>query len=139
MPSTEPPVTATAVHEPDATLFAALELSLSRWVVVASAPGESKTSKHTLPACDGPALLALLDGLRRQAERRFSHAVTVVTREHAKLWGADVVGLRPSPTGTRVGRRRSLWPNVTTPRFCMLSVDDAAHFRAITPDREGQA
>jgi membrane-bound metal-dependent hydrolase YbcI (DUF457 family) len=42
-------------------------------------------------------------------------------REHAKLWGADAVGLRPSPTGTRVGRRRSLWPNVTTPRFCMLS------------------
>jgi transposase len=83
MPSTEPPVTATAVHEQDATLFAALELSLSRWVVVASAPGESKMSKHTLPACDGPALLALLEQLRRRAERRSSHAVTVVTIQEA--------------------------------------------------------
>jgi hypothetical protein len=40
---------------------------------------------------------------------------------HAKLWGAEAVGPRPSPTGTRVGQRRSLWLNVTTPRFCMLS------------------
>jgi transposase len=83
MPSTERPFTTTAVHEPDATLFAALELSLSRWVVVASAPGESKVSKHTLPACDGPALLALLDGLRGRAERRSSRAVAVVTIQEA--------------------------------------------------------
>ena len=83
MPSTARPFTATVVCEPDVTLFAALELSLSRWVVVASAPGESKVSRHTLPACDGPALLALLDGLRRQAERRSSHAVTVVTIQEA--------------------------------------------------------
>jgi transposase len=83
MPSTERPFTTTAVHDPDATLFAALELSLSRWVVVASAPGESKVSKHTLPACDGPALLALLEELRRRAERRSSRAVTVVTIQEA--------------------------------------------------------
>jgi transposase len=83
MPSTERPFTTTAVHDPDATLFAALELSLSRWVVVASAPCESKVSKHTLPACDGPALLALLEELRRRAERRSSRAVTVVTIQEA--------------------------------------------------------
>jgi transposase len=83
MPSTERPFTTTAVHEPDATLFAALELSLSRWVVVASAPCEGKVSKHTLPACDGPALLALLEELRRRAERRSSRAVTVVTIQEA--------------------------------------------------------
>ena len=83
MPSAERPFTTTAVHEPDATLFAALELSLSRWVVVASAPGESKVSRHTLPACDGPALLALLEELRRRAERRSSRAVTVVTIQEA--------------------------------------------------------
>ena len=35
-----------------ATLFAALELSWSRWVVVASAPGEDKASKHGVAACD---------------------------------------------------------------------------------------
>ncbi len=83
MPSTERPVTTTAVHEQGATLFAALELSLSRWVVVASAPGESKVSKHTLPACDGPALLALLEALRRQAERRCRCSVAVVTIQEA--------------------------------------------------------
>ena len=46
-------------------------------------PGESKVSKHTLPACDGPALLALLDGLRGRAERRSGRAVTVVTIQEA--------------------------------------------------------
>ena len=48
----------------DATLFAALELSLSSWVVVASAPGEDKASKHGVAACDGPGLLALLKRCR---------------------------------------------------------------------------
>jgi transposase len=51
--------------------------------VVASAPCESKVGKHTLPACDGPALLALLEELRRRAERRSSRAVTVVTIQEA--------------------------------------------------------
>jgi len=83
MPSTAHPFTATAAGEQDAALFAALELSLSRWVVVASAPGESKVSRHTLPACDGPALLALLDELRRRAERRCRRSVTVVTIQEA--------------------------------------------------------
>src|SRR5919202_6666205 len=83
MPSTAPPFAATAPGEQDAALFAALELSLSRWVVVASAPGEGKASRHTLPACDGSALLALLDELRRRAERRSSRAVAVVTVQEA--------------------------------------------------------
>jgi transposase len=83
MPSTARPLAATAVHEQDATLFAALELSLSHWVVVASAPGESKVSRHTLPACDGPALLALLEELRRRAERRCRCSVAVVTIQEA--------------------------------------------------------
>ena len=83
MPRTERPFTTTAASDQDAALFAALELSLSRWVVVASAPGESKVSRHTLPACDGPALLALLEELRRRAERRSGRAVTVVTIQEA--------------------------------------------------------
>ena len=83
MPSTERPFTTTAASDQDAALFAALELSLSRWVVVASAPGESKVSRHTLPACDGPALLALLEELRRRAERRSGRAVAVVTIQEA--------------------------------------------------------
>ena len=38
-----------------ATLFVALELSLTRWVVVASTPGDQKISQHSVAAYDGPA------------------------------------------------------------------------------------
>jgi transposase len=114
MPSTARPFTAPAVPEPDATLFAALELSLSCWVVVASAPGASKVSKHTLPACDGPALLALLEELRRRAERRSSRAVTVVTIQeagrdgfwlHRLLEAHGVQSYVVDPASTAVSRR----------------------------------
>jgi transposase len=67
----------------DAALFAALELSLSSWVVVASAPGEDKASKHGVAACDGPGLLALLRRLQERAERRYGRAVTVVVMQEA--------------------------------------------------------
>ncbi|MBV9194547.1 MAG: IS110 family transposase [Solirubrobacterales bacterium] len=67
----------------DAPLFVALELSLARWVVVASAPGQSKPGKHAVAACDGPALLALLEELRRRAERRCRCSVAVVTIQEA--------------------------------------------------------
>ena len=110
MPSTAHPLAATAAGEQDATLFAALELSLSRWIVVASAPGESKVSRHTLPACDGPALLALLEELRRRAERRCRCSVAVVTIQEA---GRDGFWLRNQPQSAlslwyreRVGDKR---------------------------------
>ncbi len=67
----------------DATLFAAVELSLSSWVVVASAPGTNKTSKHGLPACDGPGLVALLRRLQERAERRCGRPVAVVVMQEA--------------------------------------------------------
>ncbi len=67
----------------DATLFVALELSLSSWVIAASAPGEDKASKHGVAACDGPALLALLDRLRQRAEARRHRPVTVVVIQEA--------------------------------------------------------
>jgi len=67
----------------DATLFVALELSLSSWVIVASAPGEDKASKHGVAACDGPGLLALLDRLRQRAEQRCGCSVAVVVMQEA--------------------------------------------------------
>jgi len=67
----------------DATLFVALELSLSSWVVVASAPGENKASKHGVAACDGPGLLALLDRLRQRAEQRCCRPVATVVMQEA--------------------------------------------------------
>ena len=89
LPSTEHPAQAAACAgnaapiNMDATLFVALELSLARWVVVASAPGQSKPGKHAVAACDGPALLALLEELRRRAERRCRCPVAVVTIQEA--------------------------------------------------------
>jgi transposase len=67
----------------EATLFVALELSLSSWVVVASAPGEDKASRHGVAACDGPGLLALLRRLRERAEQRRHRPVTVVVMQEA--------------------------------------------------------
>ena len=89
LPSTEHPAQAAvcagkaAPINMDATLFVALELSLARWVVVASAPGQSKPGKHAVAACDGPALLALLEELRRRAERLCRCSVAVVTIQEA--------------------------------------------------------
>ncbi|MCF3948697.1 hypothetical protein [Acidiphilium iwatense] len=60
-----------------ATVFVALELSLTRWVVAASTPGEQKISQRSIAACDGPALLALLDHLCARAERRLGRAVRI--------------------------------------------------------------
>jgi len=98
----------------DATLFVALELSLSSWVVVASAPGEDKASKHGLAACDGPGLLALLDRLRRRAEARCGRPVAVVVMQEAgrdgfwvhRLLGAhEVQSLVVDPSSIAVNRR----------------------------------
>lgn len=54
----------------DATLFTALELSLSSWVVMASAPGKAKAIKNGVSACDGSGLLALLKRPRKRAGQR---------------------------------------------------------------------
>ena len=67
----------------NATVFVALELSLSNWVVVASAPGEDKASKHGVAACDGLGLLAVLKRLRERAERRLKHPVGVLVMQEA--------------------------------------------------------
>jgi transposase len=89
MPNTEHlPQTATCPDpamaiDLDATLFVALELSLSNWVIVASAPGEAKASKHGVTACDGSGLLSLLKRLRERAERRLRHPVKVLVMQEA--------------------------------------------------------
>ena len=67
----------------EATLFVALELSLSSWVVAASAPGEDKASKHGVAACGGPGLLALLHRLQQRAEARRRRPVTIAVMQEA--------------------------------------------------------
>ncbi|WP_254070590.1 IS110 family transposase [Acidisphaera sp. L21] len=76
------PADATTI-DMDATLFVALELSLSSWLAVASAPGEDKASKHGIAACDGPGLLSVLKRLQERAERRLGHPVEVLVMQEA--------------------------------------------------------
>jgi transposase len=96
MPSIEHPVRTAARPDGampidiDATLFVALELSLTRWVVVASAPLEDKVSKHAVAACDGAGLLALLKRLRERFEQRSGGPVAIVTMQEA---GRDGFGV----------------------------------------------
>src|SRR3954447_25158633 len=80
--ATTPPA---AGRADDAKLFASLELSKSRWLVTASAPGSEKPSKPALSGGDGGALLDLLGRLRATAERRAGVAVRVVVIQEAGL------------------------------------------------------
>ena len=88
MPNTEYPILTVLPEDAtgvdlSATVFVALELSLTRWVVAASTPGEQKISQRGIAACDGPALLALLDHLRARAEHRLGRAVRIATIQEA--------------------------------------------------------
>ena len=120
MPTIEHPARSAARPDPamlidtDATLFAALELSLSNWVVVASAPGQDKASKHGLAACDGAALVTLLRRLQERAEQRCGRPVAVVVMQEAGRDGfwvhrlLEVHGVRSfvvDPSSIAVNRR----------------------------------
>ena len=61
-----------------ATLFVALDLSRSSWVVAVHAPHAGKVSRHKLaPGVEG--LLALVGRVREQAERALGAPVRVVS------------------------------------------------------------
>lgn len=120
MPNIEHPARSAARPDPampldmDATLFAALGLSLSGWVVVASAPGQDKASKHGLAACDGAGLGALLRRLQGRAEQRCGRSVAVVVMQAAgrdglwvhRLLEADGMQSRVAdPSSIAVNRR----------------------------------
>jgi transposase len=76
-----------AARAQDTMLFVSLELSRSRWLVTASAPGTEKVSKHDVKGGDGRGLLALLARLRATAERHTGSAVRVVVIQEAGLDG----------------------------------------------------
>jgi transposase len=77
----------TAAGTNDTKLFASLELSKSRWLVTANAPGGEKLSRHVVTGGDGAALLDLLGRLRTAAERRIGRRVQVVVIQEAGLDG----------------------------------------------------
>ena len=76
-----------AVRGEDSSLFVALELSKSVWLIAASAPGSEKVSKYRVAAADVAALVALLARLKVQAERYRCGPVQVVSIHEAGLDG----------------------------------------------------
>src|SRR3954447_9974981 len=79
--------TPTVARSQDSTVFVALELSRKSWLVGVSAPGDTKISKYTVAAGDGPGLLALLAKLQEKATQRLGRPVAVVTIQEAGLDG----------------------------------------------------
>jgi transposase len=72
-------VTATTASPADATptLFVALELSRSSWIVALHSPVANKVSQHRVQGGDVEALLALVVQRQKQAETRFGRPVRV--------------------------------------------------------------
>ncbi len=76
-----------AAHRHDTSLFVALELSKSAWLIAVSAPGSDKMSKYRMAAGDGAMLLNLLARLKVQAERRTGGPVQVISIHEALFDG----------------------------------------------------
>lgn len=88
MTSTDlPPRTAIAAPGDHAMLLVALELSRAGWLVAASMPGADRVSRYHLAGGDGPALLELLDMLKRRAEHAGRGPVRIVAIQEAGFDG----------------------------------------------------
>ena len=66
------------VETASATLFVALELSRSPWLVALHSPLTNKVSQHRLDGGDTDGLLALIARKRGQAEEKLGQPVRVV-------------------------------------------------------------
>ena len=71
----------------DTSLFVALELSKSTWLIAVSPPGSDKISKFQVAAGDVSMLLSLLARLKAQAERHCKGPVKIVSIHEAGLDG----------------------------------------------------
>jgi len=71
----------------DTSLFVALELSKSIWLIAVSAPGSDKISKYRVAGGDVAGLLSLLARLKAQAERHCDGAVKIVSIHEAGFDG----------------------------------------------------
>jgi transposase len=76
-----------AVSAHDNSLFVALELSRSTWLIGLSTPGSNRISKHQVPAADTTAFLALLKRLKARAEQYCGTTVRVISIHEAGLDG----------------------------------------------------
>ena len=66
-----------AAEDRTATMFVALELSKSRWLVAVHSPIADKISCHGIAGGDTAALLAMIGCYRRKSEERLKRPVRV--------------------------------------------------------------
>jgi transposase len=71
------PCTPTSGH--NGTIFVAVELSQRSWLVTVHSPERERMSRHKLDGGDHAGLLALIDGVRRRAERALGCKPSVVS------------------------------------------------------------
>ncbi len=76
-----------AVRPDDRSVFVALELSRSLWLVAINAPGSDRISKYRMTAGDAAALLNVLARVKGQAERHNDGPVRIVSIYEAGLDG----------------------------------------------------
>lgn len=81
---------AAAAPSHDATVFVAMELSASQWLVAANNPGSNKISKRAVPAWGVETLLDVLKRWRAQAEKREGRPVKVIVIHEAGRDGFSV-------------------------------------------------
>jgi transposase len=74
----------------DATVFVALELSASQWLIAANIPGSGKISKRAVPAWGVDTLLGVLKRWRAQAAKRAGGPVKVAVIQEAGRDGFSV-------------------------------------------------
>src|SRR5260370_501880 len=77
----------TAAREHDTSLFVALELSRSVWLIAVNMRGSDKISKFKIAAADTAALRTLLARLKAQSERRCGSPVKTICIHEAGLDG----------------------------------------------------
>jgi transposase len=101
-------------EERTATLFVALELSKTRWLVAVESPALNRVSRHTVTAGDAKALVDLITRLRLQAETKLGQIVRVVSCFeagydgfwlHRYLEAVGIINYVIEPASLQVNRR----------------------------------
>ncbi|WP_209428240.1 hypothetical protein [Pararhodobacter sp. SW119] len=71
-------VTAATVSAQNATIYVALELSKSRWLVGMHTPVADKVSQYSVPGGDSEALLNRIGRVHDQTERRLGRPTRII-------------------------------------------------------------
>jgi hypothetical protein len=107
------PSTRSLPDAPPATLFLALELSRSTWLVALHSPAADKVGQHRLEGGDTEGLLDLIVRKRLQAEEKLGRPVRLVDATSVAKAGRDAADM-VTRTGSSIRRAsaRAICANV---------------------------